>query len=445
MIRSVHIIRRSSLSCGSDPRLFAHRDRRAARAAHAARVRGDDRRAQRAARRRWTRTPRAESRALVSRFDGVAELRRDRGGSHRPASVDAYLEYRHARGWRSTSRPATANGFGRASRCSVQVVADGTDANSDERGARIRGHARRRATAASWLPPRARRRPSRSSSARGPRVVQPAAREPDLHDSGHPGPAAARRHDQPVVDGDRAREGAGYAGAAERHAASRRWELIVGKLLPYAPHRRDRRAAGRGGRDLLVRGPAARQLACCCLRMMPGLPADHARPRACSSRRSRSTQQQAMMTVVVLLPDSDGVPVGVRVPDREHAGGGPAGRRYLIPLRYFLVILRGIFLERRRPRDVVAAGAGARSGGASASSCSPHFDRASLAWATVAAGRYRYWESGTIQAIRSSPAIEASASVTAVRRAEARVHPSGPLTTSRRRLVRSHRAAVPAS
>ena len=46
----------------------------------------------------------------------------------------------------------------------------------------------------------------------------------------------------------------------------RRWELIVGKLLPYGVIAHDRRAARGRGRGVLVRGPAARQLRCCCSR-----------------------------------------------------------------------------------------------------------------------------------------------------------------------------------
>ena len=38
-----------------------------------------------------------------------------------------------------------------------------------------------------------------------------------------------------------------------------RWELITGKLLPYALHRHHRRRAGADRRDLLVRGADARQ------------------------------------------------------------------------------------------------------------------------------------------------------------------------------------------
>ena len=46
----------------------------------------------------------------------------------------------------------------------------------------------------------------------------------------------------------------------------RRWELIVGKLLPYGLIALVDVAAGRGGRGVLVRGPAARQLCAAALR-----------------------------------------------------------------------------------------------------------------------------------------------------------------------------------
>ena len=48
----------------------------------------------------------------------------------------------------------------------------------------------------------------RRDRAAGPGLVQSAPREPRLHAARRPRAAAARDHDQPVVDGDRAREGA---------------------------------------------------------------------------------------------------------------------------------------------------------------------------------------------------------------------------------------------
>ena len=57
-----------------------------------------------------------------------------------------------------------------------------------------------------------------------------------------------------------------------------------------------------------------------------------------------STQQQAMMTTTFFFLTADDLPVGLHLPDREHAGWiQPV--TYLIPLRYFLVILRGLFLK----------------------------------------------------------------------------------------------------
>jgi ABC-2 type transport system permease protein len=56
---------------------------------------------------------------------------------------------------------------------------------------------------------------------------------------------------------------------------------------------------------------------------------------------------------VVLLPDPDGVPFGFCLSNREHADRHPA---VYVPhsLRYYLVILRGIFLKGRRPGDSLA-------------------------------------------------------------------------------------------
>ena len=60
----------------------------------------------------------------------------------------------------------------------------------------------------------------------------------------------------------------------------------------------------------------------------------------------------------VLLPDADDLPVGLHLPDREHAAWiQPV--TYLIPLRYFLVIVRGIFLKGVGLEAAVAAGRGA--------------------------------------------------------------------------------------
>ena len=65
-----------------------------------------------------------------------------------------------------------------------------------------------------------------------------------------------------------------------------RWELIVGKLLPYALIGMVDVLLVVAGGDLLVRGAAARQL-CAAVRDVRGLPADARWASACSSRPSR--------------------------------------------------------------------------------------------------------------------------------------------------------------
>ncbi len=112
--------------------------------------------------------------------------------------------------------------------------------------------------------------------ARGPRLVQSAAREPRLHDPGHRCAAAAGRDDEPVGDGDRAREGDRHARAVERDAAG-----ALGadrrQAASLRAHRHRRRRAGADRRDLLVRGADARQHRAA-LRDEPHLPAVHAGP-----------------------------------------------------------------------------------------------------------------------------------------------------------------------
>ena len=71
----------------------------------------------------------AASRELVERFDGVAVLhdRRHRDERERGRPV---ARARHARGSRSGSRPGTTSASAPADPAAVQVIADGTDANS---------------------------------------------------------------------------------------------------------------------------------------------------------------------------------------------------------------------------------------------------------------------------------------------------------------------------
>ena len=95
------------------------------------------------------------------------------------------------------------------------------------------------------------------------RLVQPAAREPQLHGAGRHRAAPAARHGEPVVDGDRARARAGHARAAERHAA-RTVGADSRKAAAVCRAGIHRRAAGPGGGRVLVCGAAAGQRRGCC-------------------------------------------------------------------------------------------------------------------------------------------------------------------------------------
>ena len=175
----------------------------------------------------------------------------------------------------------------------IQVLADGTDANSSG----VAHGVRRRRSSASSTPSAAAARGVRMATHRRARarLVQPGTREPRLHGAGRAGGAPARRSPRtcrrwPIV---RERE----LGTLEQLNVTPlgRWELILGKLLPYAligfidvllvvavavfwfevPLQGQRAAA------------ASPRVSCiCCARSAS----------ACSCRRSRRTQQQAMMT-----------------------------------------------------------------------------------------------------------------------------------------------------
>ena len=121
-----------------------------------------------------------------------------------------------------------------------------------------------------------------------------------------------------------------------------RWELITGKLLPYALI---------GIIDvvmvlvvalLLVSGADARQPGAA-VRDEPGLPADDARPRAVHVDHLR-TQQQAMMTTTFFFLTPMIYLSGFIFPI-ENMPWWIQPITYLIPLRYFVIILRGMFLK----------------------------------------------------------------------------------------------------
>src|SRR5206468_2477291 len=169
---------------------------------------------------------------------------------------------------------------------------------------------------------------------------------------GHPRAPLARRHDEPVVDGHRARARAGDARTAQRDAAS---SLGADRRQAAAvrARRNDRRAARARRCDRLVPGAAARQhLAASCPHRR--LSSDDA--RAGIVRVDHFVDAAAGDDDVdVLLPDADDVPVRVHLSDREHAGGHSAD--YLPHTAEVLPRNPQIdFSERRRTRNALAAG-----------------------------------------------------------------------------------------
>ena len=198
----------------------------------------------------------SESRDLVSRFEASQSFMViDRVSS--VSEIDAYLDT--GRAWMALTIPAD---YGRRVRAgtptTVQVVADGTDANSTNvalgyAGALIADYARELA-AASGLAPEP---PLVSADVRV--WFNPQLESRDFMIPGHPRVAAAGRDHEPVVDGDRARARARHARAAQRDAdralgADPRQDAAV------RADRRHRRSARGRRRGVLVRGAAARQL-----------------------------------------------------------------------------------------------------------------------------------------------------------------------------------------
>ena len=220
MRRLLHLVRKELLELRQDPRLFGDRHPRADRPADRAWLRGDDRREGRADRRSPTGSIRAQSRELVARFEaspnftvvGIARLdRRDRSVAGARHGLDGAGHSRRTTP-SGRCRPAASHAAGGRRRHRLELD-DRRDGLRDERSSPP--------TPRTWRQRAGGRRRRAGYRCAHPRLVQPAAREPRLHDPGHRRAAAAGGDDQPVVDGDRSREGAGHARAAQRHAAAR--------------------------------------------------------------------------------------------------------------------------------------------------------------------------------------------------------------------------------
>ena len=206
------------------------------------------------------------SRELIARFEALAELHRRRY-RHDGRARSSRISSAAVRGWRCRFPP----GYGetlerRRSRSTLQVVADGTRFELDHRRAGLRDEPRSAATPrSSW--------PQRQPAVAGGRLSTPRIRvwfNPQL-ESRHfmiPGVLALLllvvTTNLPRWRIVREKE----LGTLEQLNVTplRRWELIVGKLLPYGVIALIDVLLVVGGRRLLVRGAAARQLRCCCSR-----------------------------------------------------------------------------------------------------------------------------------------------------------------------------------
>ncbi len=103
-----------------------------------------------------------------------------------------------------------------------------------------------------------------------------------------------------------------------------RWELIIGKLVPYGARGVRRRAARRGRRGVLVRGAAARECAAAasarvaiyllCTLGLGLVRVDHFVDAAAGDDDGD-----------VLLSHPDALSVGLHLPDREHAAASSSG------------------------------------------------------------------------------------------------------------------------
>ena len=195
---------------------------------------------------------------------GVRQLLDCRRASARRDDIDAWLE--DGRAWMALSIPAGYGDRDRARRDRRHPGGRGRHRlEFDQRRARLRARAHRRLL--EELIARANRRAGAGAAdhAGRARLVQSRSGEPRLHDPGHRRAAAARGDDEHVGDGDRAREGAGHARAAQRDAARALGaDHRQAAAVRAGRHHRRRARARRGA--ALVRGADARQPRRCCSR-----------------------------------------------------------------------------------------------------------------------------------------------------------------------------------
>ena len=262
--------------------------------ARRARLRGDDRRARTSRSSSPTPTASTASRELIAALRRVAATSR---------IADVRLERRRGepvpRARRGVDgavdpRRATAATMAPGGRRRVQVVADGTDANSTNIGAGLRDEPGGGLRAGTASRRGCRRRAPTARRHRAATCASGSTRSSRASDFMIPGVLALLLIVMTVVLASMGIVREKELGTLEQLNVTplRRWELIVGKLLPYAPDRHDRRLPRRRRRG--AAGSRCRCAAASALlfALSARLPAEHAGPRAVRVDRSPTTSSR---------------------------------------------------------------------------------------------------------------------------------------------------------
>jgi ABC-2 type transport system permease protein len=279
-----------------------------------------------------------ESRALVSRFD-ASENFTVIGEAESPADVERALDSRRA--WMALTIPHDyAEKLHAAQPVSVQVVADGTDANSTNvalgyAGALVSGYARELGAA--------------SGTAAGTPLVAPEIRvwfnsQLESRYFMIPGVLALLLLVVTSILSSMAIVREREVGTLEQLSVTpiTRWELIAGKLLPYGLIGLVDMvlvlAVSIGWFEVPLRGSLALLVAMCVVYLICTL------GLGLFVSTISQTQQQAMMTAAFFFMIPMVFLSGFVFPI-ENMPDVVQPVTYLVPLRYILIILRGIFLK----------------------------------------------------------------------------------------------------
>ena len=267
------------------------------------------------------------------------------------AEVDQALRVQRRTRSSSSSAPASATTSPPDAPGSVQILVDGSDPNSAQLGADVRGGAVARLRRARSPSRRSRRRASTSPRARRARrrntrtwynpegtlggLLRPGADRRARHDGDGP---ADREH-------ARAGEGAGHLRAARSSRRSARIELMVGKIAPWALHRRARRSS------------SSRSSASSCSRSRSAARVAALRAREPAVRASARSGSGCIISARASSVDAANQLGGARqLPARRSCSPASSSRSrsmpsvlqcvsYLFPARYFMVITRTVFLK----------------------------------------------------------------------------------------------------